>query len=330
MDVRFTAEQRALRDSVAHVVDRLGPRAVGQLDDEARADKLESAVIASGWRELRMAGDGRAPVASAVEVAIVAEELARGLADAPFVGPILATELRRLAAADADADLKETIALRPKLAELTVPGETAVAIDTVGADTALVVAVDGTVSSVPIQGPRSEVDLTRPTRTVDTSLGQVIGQVGADDITRCEALALAITTADLVGTMQGAIDLTLEYAKERRQYGSPIGSFQAVAHLLADARVHLEGSRTALLHAAWAVDALDARDGLLATSSAKAYAARAAREVCEIAIQVHGGIGNTWECLAHVYLRRALLATDVLGGVGPNLTRVLAGVGIGG
>ena len=46
-------------------------------------------------------------------------------------------------------------------------------------------------------------------------------------------------------------------------------------------------------------------------------------------IQVHGGIGNTWECLAHVYLRRTMLATDILGGVGPNLTRVLAGVGIG-
>ena len=328
MDVRFTAEQHALRDSVAQVVDRLGPHAVGQLDDDERAAKLESAVISSGWRELRMAGDGRMPVASAVEVAIVAEELARGLADAAFIGPILATELRRLSAAN--ADVRETIALRPKLAELTVPGEVAVAIDTLGANAALVLAVDGTLKSVPIHSPQSEVDLTRPTRTVNPSLGQVIGSIGAEDITRCEALALAITTADLVGTMQGAIDLSVAYAKERRQYGAPIGSFQAVAHLLADARVHLEGSRTALLHAAWAVDALEAPEALVATSSAKAYAARAAREVCEIAIQVHGGIGNTWECLAHVYLRRALLATDVLGGVGPNLTRVLAGVGIGG
>jgi alkylation response protein AidB-like acyl-CoA dehydrogenase len=183
---------------------------------------------------------------------------------------------------------------------------------------------------VPIEGPQSGIDLTRPTRSVVASSGREIGWICADDINGCEALALAITTADLVGTMQGAIDLTVDYAKERRQYGTPIGSFQAVAHMLADARVHLEGSRTALLHAAWAVDALDSADALVATSSAKAYAARAAREVCEIAIQVHGGIGNTWECLAHVYLRRALVAIDILGGVGPNLTRVLAGVGIGG
>ncbi len=62
---------------------------------------------------------------------------------------------------------------------------------------------------------------------------------------------------------------------------------------------------------------------------AKAYCARAARTVCETAIQVHGGIGNTWECLAHVHLRRALLAADVLGGVGPNLARVLDHHGLG-
>ena len=67
-----------------------------------------------------------------------------------------------------------------------------------------------------------------------------------------------------------------------------------------------------------------------AASAAKAYCARAARSVCETAIQVHGGIGNTWECLAHVFLRRALLSSEVLGGVGPNLARVLATHGIGG
>jgi hypothetical protein len=92
---------------------------------------------------------------------------------------------------------------------------------------------------------------------------------------------------------------------------------------------HLEGSRTAALYAAWAVDALAPADTLAAAASAKAYSSRAARTVCEIGIQVHGGIGNTWGCLAHVHLRRALLATDVLGGVGLNLARVLEHAGIG-
>jgi alkylation response protein AidB-like acyl-CoA dehydrogenase len=75
---------------------------------------------------------------------------------------------------------------------------------------------------------------------------------------------------------------------------------------------------------------LDGPGALEAASTAKAYCARAARSVCETAIQVHGGIGNTWECLAHVFLRRALLSSEVLGGVGANLARVLAARGIGG
>ncbi len=147
------------------------------------------------------------------------------------------------------------------------------------------------------------------------------------------ALGLAITSADLVGAMQGAIRLACEYVGTRRQFGVAIGSFQAVQHLLADAQVAMEGSLSVALHASWAVDALPADEALAAASVAKAYCARAARTVCETSIQVHGGIGNTWECFAHVYLRRALASSDLLGGVGPSLARVLAhhqiGVGSG-
>jgi hypothetical protein len=135
---------------------------------------------------------------------------------------------------------------------------------------------------------------------------------------------LALTSADLVGVMQGALDLAVDYAKDRKQYGQPVGAFQAVQHLLADAAVVTEGARSVMLHAAWAVGALDEADALAAASVAKAYCARAARDVCETSIQVHGGIGNTWDCLAHVYLRRALTSIDAFGGVGPNLERVLA------
>jgi alkylation response protein AidB-like acyl-CoA dehydrogenase len=84
------------------------------------------------------------------------------------------------------------------------------------------------------------------------------------------------------------------------------------------------------LHAAWSVDALEPGEAISAASAAKAYCTRSARTVCETAIQVHGGIGNTWECLAHLYLRRALLSGELLGGVGASLDRVLAFQGIGG
>ena len=163
-----------------------------------------------------------------------------------------------------------------------------------------------------------------PTATAVVDVPGQLGVLTADDFDTWTALGLALTAADLVGTMRGAVDLATGYAKERHQYGRAIGSFQAVQHLLADAFVATEGARSVALHAAWAVDALPPGDALAAGAVAKAYSARAARTVCETAIQVHGGIGNTWECLAHVHLRRSLLSSDVLGGADASLDLVLA------
>jgi alkylation response protein AidB-like acyl-CoA dehydrogenase len=83
-----------------------------------------------------------------------------------------------------------------------------------------------------------------------------------------------------------------------------------VGHLLAESLALLEGSISVLRHAAWAVDQLPVAEAIEAARVAKIYCARAALTVCETSIQVHGGIGNTWECLAHVYLRRVLAATE--------------------
>jgi alkylation response protein AidB-like acyl-CoA dehydrogenase len=342
VDVGLSPEQHALRDSAAQAVDRLGPHAVAALDDPERAAKLHAAVAASGWRELRTATDDGAPWASGVEIALVAEELGRGLADAAFLGPTLAAELRRLVGAPPAAS-PETVALAPGLTELAclmdgTPAGGAVAVDARGAASAVVLvpAPDGYgLASVPLPGGAGGVDLTRTTVALDPSAAVVPvpgqGRAATDGmVARGTALGLALTAADLVGTMRGAVRLACDYAKARRQYGAPIGSFQAVQHLLADAFVATEGSRSAALHAAWAVDALPAGDALAAAAAAKAYGARAARTVCETAIQVHGGIGNTWECLAHLYLRRAILSGDVLGGTGANLARVLDHHGIGG
>ncbi|MGH9275264.1 MAG: acyl-CoA dehydrogenase family protein [Acidimicrobiales bacterium] len=340
MDVRLSPEQHALRDAAAQVADRLGPRAVGQLDDVERVGKLDAAIAASGWRELRCAEEGDAPLASGVEAALVAEELGRGLADAPFLGPTLAAELRRLAGAPMAAGA-ETIALAPGMGELACVATGAipigrVAIDAHGAATALVLLPAPTghvLGEIVLQPVDSPIDLTRPgavPKSPPVALADQRRTLTDADLARWTALGLALTSADLVGVMRGAVQLSCDYATERRQYGAAIGSFQAVQHLLADAFVAMEGSRSAALHAAWAVDALPADDALAAGAVAKAYCARAARSVCETAIQVHGGIGNTWECLAHVYLRRALLSSDVLGGAGASLARVLAHHGIGG
>ena len=137
------------------------------------------------------------------------------------------------------------------------------------------------------------------------------GEVEPDAAERWLALALATTSADLVGTARGAHTLACDYAKIREQYGKSIGSYQAIAHLLAESLALIEGSISILRHAAWAVDELSPAEAIRAGRFAKVYCARAARTVCETAIQVHGGIGNTWECLAHVYLRRALTSTQL-------------------
>jgi Acyl-CoA dehydrogenase, C-terminal domain len=340
MDVRLSAEQQALRESAVRLVDRLGPKAVGELGDPERVAKLDAAITASGWRDLRSAADEGLPLASGLEVGIVAEELGRGLADVSFLGPILAAELRRMAGAPPSLDI-ETVVLTDDLAGVarTVDGAlvSGVAIDCQGASRALVVdgGRDGDgLASVELDGALIGPDLTRPSATIERpSLATPLGTVRpitAEDLTRWTALGLAVACADLVGVMTGAVELATAYAVERQQYGASIGSFQSVQHLLADAFVLSEGARSATLHAAWAVDVLDPTDALDAAAVAKAYAARAARTVCETAVQVHGGIGNTWECLAHVYLRRGLLSSHLLGDVGASLTRVLEHRGIGG
>ena len=341
MDVRYSPEQDALRDAASNLASRLGPGTVRDLDDGDRAAKLDAAVESSGWRELRVAVEGSAPLASVIEAAIVAGELGVKVADTSFMGPVMASELRRLAGAEPSSE-RETIALA---ADLTVP---AVAVD--GQSLAPCVAFDaGRAASAlvlrPVSGghglaildvpPGGEgVDLTRSVVPLDAAapLSSVPSDrtLTDDDIRSWTALGLALTCADLVGIMQGAVALATEYAASRRQYGAAVGSFQAVQHLLADAYVAMEGSRSVALHAAWAVDVLPPAEALSASSVAKAYCARAARSVCETVIQVHGGIGNTWECMAHVYLRRSLTSCDVLGGVGPSLARVLEHKGIGG
>jgi alkylation response protein AidB-like acyl-CoA dehydrogenase len=342
LDVRLSPEQVALRDSAAQVVDRLGPSTVAGLDDAERTGKLDAAVAAAGWRELRTASDDGGPWASAVEVAVLAEELGRGFADAAYLGPTLAADLRRRVGAPASST-PETVALRLDLAwpaEANDEGVVteAVAVDARGAASALLlVPAEGgrAVGMVPLNEESAGADLTRPVARVSegTRATAIPGQtrrLDADDVVRWHSLGLAVACADLVGAMRGTLELATEYAKERKQYGAAIGSFQAVQHMLADAHVATEGSRSIALHAAWAVDALSADEALAAASTAKAYCARAARSVCETSIQVHGGIGNTWECPAHVFLRRALFSTEVLGGIGANLERVLAARGIGG
>jgi alkylation response protein AidB-like acyl-CoA dehydrogenase len=333
MDTRYSDEQLELQRSAAAVVADLGPKTVDDLDDTSRRARLADAAQRSGWYELRGPDDGDRPLASGVEVAVVARELGRGAADAPFLGPIVAVDLARHAGLEVE-DAAASAVFDPSLLDFALAPEAreGIAVDCAGASRGLALVADPATSGaarlfeVALPEPAPETDLTRAVARVPFGGVTPDGEGAAlkeDAIARSRALALTITVADLLGTMEGALDTTAEYAKQRHQYGVPIGSFQAVQHLLAEARVLVEGSISVAQYAAWAVDALSPDDALEAGSVAKAYCARAARTVCETAIQVHGGIGNTWECFVHVYLRRALLSTSLLGDEGHHL-RALA------
>ena len=176
-------------------------------------------------------------------------------------------------------------------------------------------------------GASDGADITRTIRSLPAGVPvvRVPGQsrrLTRDDLDAWAALGLALTSADMVGLLRGVLDVSVVYARDRKQYGVPIGTFQAVQHLLAEARCLIEGAFSVALYPAWAVDRLAPQEARAAGRVAKAYCARAARTVCETAVQVHGGIGNTWDCIVHVYLRRALLSSQWFGDDGEQLRQL--------
>jgi alkylation response protein AidB-like acyl-CoA dehydrogenase len=163
------------------------------------------------------------------------------------------------------------------------------------------------------------LDMTRRWNEVRFE-GVVLGAdalMGAQDkawpaLKRALEWATAALCAEMIGGAQKVLEESTEYAKTRHQFGKPIGIYQAVSHKLADMLVLSESARSATYYAAWAVEA-DAPDRSLASSMAKAYVSDAYRKVAGDGIQVHGGIGFTWEHDMHLYFKRAKASEVTLG-----------------
>ena len=167
--------------------------------------------------------------------------------------------------------------------------------------------------------PLETMDMTR--RWCEVRFDGV--QLGADSVMgapdkawpalkRALEWATAALCAEMVGGVQKVLETSTEYAKTRHQFGKPIGIYQAVSHKIADMLVLSESGRSATYYAAWAVEA-DAPDRSLAASMAKAYVSDAYRKVAGDGIQVHGGIGFTWEHDMHLYFKRAKSSEVTLG-----------------
>lgn len=314
MDVRYSDEQQLLDHTAREIA-----RDIGRFDGRPGSDPTRGwdALASAGLAGMRIPEEAGGAGAGAVEVAIVVAALASQPCRVPFLGPVLAAEL--LVAGGAEVSLLTEVAegrrryspvLDAALQGLAVDG---VLIDAAGADAGVGVAGEQVVE-VGVGPPIAVADLTRVVARSDGLLaGSGPRTVTAEALARWRSLALTLLAADAVGVMEGALAEAVEHARSRVQFGRPIGSFQAVQHLCADALVQVEASRTLVWHAAWAVDRQGPAEALDAARTAKAYSSDAVRDVCEAVIQVLGGIGVTWESVAHLYLRRGLFDRQLLG-----------------
>ena len=290
-----------------------------------------SAMAEQGWLAIELPEDEGGLGMGMVELAVLCEEIGRRLVAAPFLSSIVALGALCGDEARADAGTKEwrealgqgdtvgCVAAAPGPRSLTVSGtqgqvrlsgKTSPVAYAPSADVAVVLA-DGGVYGVDLRTegrpePLSAMDRTRELGVLafDGTPSRFLGGVAAADLLIDRAATLA--SAEMLGAADHVLALTVQYAKDRVQFGKPIGSFQAVKHMLADALVDVEGMRSTAYYAAWCAAAGDP-ERPLAASMAKAWCSDASRRVMAVGLQVHGGIGFTWEHDMHLYLKRAQL-----------------------
>jgi alkylation response protein AidB-like acyl-CoA dehydrogenase len=195
-----------------------------------------------------------------------------------------------------------------------------------GSDGVALYAVDTTADGVQ-RTPLATLDLTRSEANITLVDAPARLIAGPDEAPRVLDRALqvgaALLAVEQVGAAQHLLDLSVEYAKSRLQFGRPIGSFQAVKHRLADLLVDVEHARSTAYHAIWALSD-GSGDPALATSIAQAVCSAALSHVATDTIQVHGGIGFTWEHQAHLYYKRATTDAVLLGSAEQHRDRVAA------
>ena len=177
--------------------------------------------------------------------------------------------------------------------------------------------------------PVVSLDETRPLSDVDLrgATGEVVAADGAGAVRSALLTGAALLASEQVGLAQWCLEATVGYLKERRQFGRVVGGYQALKHRMADMYVATESARAAAHHAAAATAAGD-RDAEVAIAVAQAFCADVAVTSAEECVQLHGGIGMTWEHPAHLYLKRAKADQIALGGPGAHRRRVGELVGL--
>ncbi|MEU2509172.1 acyl-CoA dehydrogenase family protein [Streptomyces sp. NPDC007863] len=275
--------------------------------------------------------------ASHREAAVVLEELGRAVTPAPYLtGSVVATETLLALAADSGpaAELLAALASGERVAVLALPFSTAprktiaperrvpAVADALAADVLLVPRPDGLYAveaTDAVVTPQSSLDLTRPLAVVDTrdSGGVRLAESGAGRaaVRRGLLAGAGLLASEQLGLAEWCLEETVRHTKERYQFNRPIGSFQALKHRMAHLWLDLVGARAAARAAADAL-ATGAPDTELTVAVAQAYCSGVAVRAAEECVQLHGGIGMTWEHPAHLALKRAKADQLALGSAG--------------
>ncbi len=298
MDFSFTDEQEQLRrEARTFLADRYPFERVAELaDSDAGWDPGSWKELAElGWIGVSAPEEAGGAGLGFMEEAVLFEELGRALYPGPYFSTV-ALALPELPAELASEAVSGNVRWSASLDGSLVP-------DLAIVDRVLV-ARDGKLLAVPSEGDAlATMDSTRRLgRLADGLDGEEVGDATA--LERMRVRAFAALALEAVGMAQRALELAVEHANTREQFGKPIGIYQAISHRLADSYQLTELARSLAYWAAWAVSVGD-EEAPLAARAAKAYASDVAVTVCEYAIQAHGGIGFTWEHPLHRYYKRA-------------------------
>ena len=305
MDFLPTDDQQALREGVREICSDAIPRErLGELAASGGGfdPKLWSTLTELGVFALRQPEEDGGLGLGLADAALVFEELGRALVPGPLVGTFLAAGIGSLGGVE--LEVGAPVAVLDLSAE--EPGRTPL-VEHPGSISALVV-LDGDEARLI---PASELSTEAVTTPVDplTPLGRAAtlptGTVIPGGAARWRTEGAVLTAALETGMAMAVVEISTQYAKEREQFGRAIGSFQAVKHILADMHVRAEIASVAVHAAAVSLDQPGVADPARAVASAKLLADEAAALNAKWGVQVHGGMGFTWEVVMHYYLKRA-------------------------
>lgn len=353
MDFDFSPEQYALRDEARRFLEQQCPPSHVRefLDDPAGWSRsLWKQMADLGWTALAFPEDVGGLGRSFLDTVLLLGELGRALAPVPFLpsacfaGQAIllhgSGEQRRrllpaIAAGDrvgALADDADGLRAEPAGRAWRVSGEAPHVVGAPAADLFVVAARAGpevrwfVVEEGARVTPARAFDLTRPIGAValEGAPAEPLERPGLDP---ARGVAVAAACAEMVGAAQKVLDMSVEYAKVREQFGRPIGGFQAVKHKCAEMATALEAARSATSYACWAVST-GAEDAGVWVSIAKSYCSESLAGLAADGVQIHGGIGFTWEHDIHLYVRRIRTLGALLGDAAHHRERIARLVGL--